>query len=158
MKKIITIFTFAAIFAACNNSSDKMNAQATRDSIKKAITDSLRLDSFQRAEAKAKEKARIDSLAAVKAKASVARSSYASSSGSSARPMVQSDYYEQSQPQKKGWSAAAKGAAIGAGAGAVTGLIVDKKNARGAIIGGVLGAGTGYIIGRQKDKKTGRAQ
>ena len=69
-----------------------------------------------------------------------------------------SETYTYSQPRKKGWSHAAKGAAIGAGAGAITGVLVDKKDARGAIIGGVIGAGTGYVIGRAKDRRTGRIQ
>jgi hypothetical protein len=61
--------------------------------------------------------------------------------------------------QKKGWSKAAKGTAIGAGAGAVIGAVVNKRNrAAGAIIGGVLGAGGGYVIGRTMDKKDGRVQ
>jgi hypothetical protein len=47
---------------------------------------------------------------------------------------------------------------IGGVAGAATGVLVDKKDGRGAVIGGVLGAGTGYVIGRDKDKKSGRAQ
>ncbi|PWG79475.1 YMGG-like glycine zipper-containing protein [Pararcticibacter amylolyticus] len=159
MKTFVTMFAFVAIFAACNNKAKVENTQAYRDSIKKAVQDSIRLDSFQRAEAQAKEKARIDSIASAKAARQAAASrSYARSSGSGVHPVVKSDYYEETKPQKKGWSSAAKGAAIGAGAGAVTGLIVDKKNARGAIIGGVVGAGTGYVIGRQKDKKTGRAQ
>ena len=164
MKTIISFFAIAAVLTACNNNS-KINEQAYRDSVKKAVEDSIKLDSFQRAEAQAKEKARIDSLAAVKAAAAKSaastRASYASSRASSSngvQPAVQGEYYEQTQPQKKGWSSAAKGAVIGAGAGTVTGLIIDKKNARGAVIGGVLGAGTGYVIGRQHDKKTGRAK
>lgn len=162
MKTIITVIAFAVMCSACNNKSKSVNMQAYQDSVKKAVQDSIKLDSFQRADASAREKARIDSIAEVKAaaKAAATRRTYASrrSSGSSVRPVVQSDYYEQTAPKKKGWSAAAKGAAIGAGAGAVTGILVDKKDARGAIIGGVVGAGTGYVIGRQKDKKTGRAQ
>ena len=54
---------------------------------------------------------------------------------------------------KKGWSNKAKGAAIGAGAGAVTGAVVTKDHAKGAVIGGAVGAGAGYLIGRHKDKK-----
>lgn len=61
-------------------------------------------------------------------------------------------------PKKKGWSSAAKGAVIGAGAGAVAGAVIDKKHGQGAVIGAVVGAGAGYIIGRQKDKKTGRVK
>lgn len=161
MKTIITMFALAVALTGCSNNDKTNNTQAYRDSIKKAVQDSIKLDSFQRAEVQAKEKARIDSLAEVKAasQAAAAKRTYASRrSSGSVQPVVQSDYYEQTAPKKKGWSAAAKGAAIGAGAGAVTGILVDKKDARGAIIGGVVGAGTGYVIGRQKDKKTGRAQ
>lgn len=62
------------------------------------------------------------------------------------------------QPEKKGWSKAAKGTVIGAGSGAAVGAIVSKKKGKGAIIGGAVGAGAGYIIGRSKDKKDGRVQ
>ena len=59
--------------------------------------------------------------------------------------------------KKKGWSKAAKGAAIGGGSGAILGAIIGKNNrAVGAVIGGVLGAGAGYGIGRHMDKKDGR--
>jgi len=60
-------------------------------------------------------------------------------------------------PQKKGWSAKAKGAVIGAGAGAIGGAIINKRNrVAGAVIGGVLGAGAGTGIGAIIDKKNGR--
>lgn len=59
--------------------------------------------------------------------------------------------------RKKGWSKAAKGTVIGAGAGAVAGAIINKKDrGTGAVIGGILGAGAGYGIGRSMDKKDGR--
>ncbi|HEY5773122.1 MAG TPA: glycine zipper domain-containing protein, partial [Chitinophagaceae bacterium] len=58
---------------------------------------------------------------------------------------------------KKGWSKAAKATAIGAGAGAVLGAVINKKNrVAGAVIGGVIGGGGGYVIGRGMDKKDGR--
>jgi Glycine zipper len=65
-----------------------------------------------------------------------------------------------SMPQKdKGWSDAAKGAAIGGGAGAILGAVVTKNNrALGAVIGGVVGAGGGYVIGRAQDRKSGRVE
>jgi hypothetical protein len=57
-------------------------------------------------------------------------------------------------PKRKKWSRAAKGAVIGAGVGAITGALVDKKHGEGAIIGGLagagLGAGTGAIIDDSK--------
>lgn len=59
--------------------------------------------------------------------------------------------------EKKGWSKAAKGTAIGAGSGAVLGAVINKKNrVLGGVIGGVLGGGIGYGIGRSMDKKDGR--
>lgn len=63
-------------------------------------------------------------------------------------------------PQKeKGWSDAAKGAAIGGGAGAIIGAVVGKNNrALGAVIGGAIGAGGGYAIGRAQDRKSGRVE
>lgn len=60
--------------------------------------------------------------------------------------------------QKKGWSKAAQGAAIGGVAGAIGGAIISKKKGKGAIIGGIIGAGGGYVIGRAKDRKDGRVQ
>ncbi len=58
--------------------------------------------------------------------------------------------------KKKGWSAAAKGAAIGAGTGAIGGAIISKKKGLGAIVGGVVGAAGGYIIGKDIDKKNNK--
>ncbi len=63
-------------------------------------------------------------------------------------------------PQRdKGWSDAAKGAAIGGGSGAIIGAVVSKNNrGLGAVIGGVVGAGGGYAIGRSQDRKSGRVE
>lgn len=55
-------------------------------------------------------------------------------------------------PEKKGWSNAAKDAAIGGAAGAIGGAIISKKKGKGAIIGGAAGAVGGYILGRKKDR------
>jgi hypothetical protein len=62
------------------------------------------------------------------------------------------------EKKKKGLNNAAKGAIIGAGAGAVGGAILNKENrGKGAIIGGAVGAGagavTGVILDRRKKKK-----
>lgn len=62
------------------------------------------------------------------------------------------------EKKKKGVSNTVKGAVIGAGAGAVGGAIINKKNpGKGAIIGGVVGAGagavTGVILDKNKKKK-----
>ena len=65
---------------------------------------------------------------------------------------------EPEEKKKKGINNTVKGAIIGAGAGAVGGAIINKKNpGKGAIIGGVVGAGagavTGVILDKNKKKK-----
>lgn len=56
---------------------------------------------------------------------------------------------------KKPWSKKAKGAVIGAGAGAATGAIISHKKGKGALIGGAVGAAGGYLYGKHRAKKTG---
>lgn len=154
MKKIVMIVAVAAVVTACNsnanNSEGRHNTYTFRDSVK-IIKDSLRLDSFERAEqARKDEEQRKAELAAARRE------------GAATAPRTTSVHQQaapvQQQQQKKGWSDAAKGAVIGAGAGAVTGVLIDKKDGRGAAIGGAIGAGTGYLIGRKKDRESGRVQ
>lgn len=158
MKRLLIMITMAAGLAACNsNASTNAGTYQTTQRYK----DSIKLDSFNRAEAVSKEIDRREE----EEKATLAENKQAASSGvqqTRSQTVVHHTYAAApatpTAPAKKGWSSAAKGAAIGAGAGAVTGILVDKKDGRGAVIGGVVGAGTGYVIGRAKDKKTGRAQ
>lgn len=148
MKQIAILFALATTLAACNNNT-KTNTQLKEQALKQ-VRDSIRLDSFSRAEAQKLEIAQEqERIAASK-----------NTQSSSERTYVKgvSETYTTAQPAKKGWSKAAKGAAIGAGAGAVTGIIVDKKDGRGAVVGGLVGAGAGYVIGRSQDKKDGRVQ
>ena len=143
--------TMAAGLAACNSNA-KTNALSYQTTQK--YKDSFKLDSFKRAEAVSTEIDRREEAANLKE--------------NNVTPSLQRTHTERvihhtsaatpATPARKGWSSAAKGAAIGAGAGAVTGILVDKKDGRGAVIGGVVGAGTGYVIGRSRDKKSGRAQ
>lgn len=167
MKRIAIIVALASIFAACNNDEALVKGSRTEiDSVQivkqsiKDIRDSLKLDSFERAE---RDEQRVQAQAAQAAMyAAPAKTQYITTSSVSrnyeSQPVYRSEPAVQTRPAKRGWSSAAKGTAIGAGVGAVTGILVDKKDARGAIIGGVLGAGTGYVIGRAHDRKTGRVQ
>lgn len=148
MKRIATILVITATLAACSNSSQP--SAETKQQALKEVRDSLKLDSFHRAEAEQLKTSKEE----VRALASTPRRS----TGNRTYVKGVSESYSNTQPQKKGWSKAAKGAAIGAGAGAVTGVIVDKKDGRGAVVGGLVGAGTGYVIGRSQDKKDGRVQ
>ena len=80
---------------------------------------------------------------------------YTSTSAAESYPVNQD--LPAAEPEKKGWSAKAKGAVIGAGTGAVAGAVINKRNrAVGALIGGVLGAGAGTGIGAVIDNKNGR--
>ncbi|RYG00350.1 MAG: glycine zipper 2TM domain-containing protein [Chitinophagaceae bacterium] len=147
---------------ACNNKAKEEAAlkqqQAEKELAVKAVKDSLRLDSFKKAELVKKEQAaeeqRQAELAAARRAGANSSKSYASSGSST------SSSYGGTQPtaKKTGWSDAAKGTVIGAAAGAVGGALIDKKKGRGAIIGGLAGAGGGYLIGRGEDRKSGRVQ
>ncbi|MGY3055576.1 hypothetical protein ACVWYG_003797 [Pedobacter sp. UYEF25] len=160
MKKLFAVVALSSVMFACNNKQkqDEANRQQVlqKQEQVKAIKDSIRLDSFAKAEAVKKEKAKKDVEVAAAYNAGKHSTSRSYASGSS----TSSSSYGGTQPtaKKQGWSDAAKGTVIGGAAGAVGGALIDKKHGRGAIIGGVIGAGSGYLIGRGKDKKSGRAQ
>jgi len=139
-----------AVLASCTNKA-KEEALAKQQAMI-AVRDSLKLDSFKRAEAVEKE--RLIEEKHQKELAAARRSGNYSSSGSS----YSNNAGTSTAVKKKGWSSAAKGTAIGAGVGALGGILIDKKDGRGAIIGGLTGAGAGYLIGRDRDKKSGRVQ
>lgn len=155
MKKIFAIVALATVLASCGNRA-KEEALAKQQAIT-AVKDSLRLDSFKRAEVARKE-AEVEAkhqAELVAARRSASRATYSSSGGtrtSSAGTTTTTT------TKKKGWSDAAKGTAIGAGVGALGGILIDKKDGRGAVIGGLAGAGAGYAIGRSQDRKSGRVQ
>lgn len=156
MKPIFSILIATGLLSACTNHA-KEEALIKQQAIV-AVRDSIKLDSFKRVEAQKKEDARVAAQVKVEKEAALkaqkrtlllSERSEAASANSAATA---------TPAKKKGWSSAAKGAVIGAGAGALGGVLVDKNNARGAIIGGVAGAGAGYLIGRGQDRKSGRVQ
>ncbi|ACU04157.1 MULTISPECIES: YMGG-like glycine zipper-containing protein [Pedobacter] len=152
MKKLFSIMILGLMLSACTNNA-KEEALAKQKAVA-AIKDSLKLDSFKRAETarvKEKEEAKLAQAKEEKRMLLLSERNQAASN---------SQYSSETAApaKKKGWSQAAKGAVIGAGAGALGGVLIDKKDGRGAIIGGVVGAGTGYLIGRGQDRKSGRVQ
>ena len=155
MKKIFAIVTLATVLASCGN-REKEDALAKQQAIV-AVKDSLKLDSFRRAEVE-NEKRKVEErhqaeLAAARRSANASYSGGGTRTSSSAGTTTTT-----TTTKKKGWSDAAKGTAIGAGVGALGGVLIDKKDGRGAIIGGLAGAGAGYAIGRAEDRKSGRVQ
>ncbi|WP_285056433.1 YMGG-like glycine zipper-containing protein [Pedobacter ginsengisoli] len=149
MKYILSIFAIAITLSACNNNA-KEEAIMKQKAIA-AVKDSLKLDSFKRVEEKKKQ----DEIVAARVREE--KRTLLLSERNDAAPAPR-QYSETAPAKKKGWSSAAKGTVIGAGAGALGGVLIDKKDGRGAIIGGLVGAGTGYLIGRDQDRKSGRVQ
>lgn len=153
MKNIFAIVALAIGLASCGNSA-KEEALAKQQAIA-AVKDSLKLDSFKRAEVAKQEVLKEQKH---QAELVAARHSVSSNYSSSGSTTTSSAGTTTTAAKKKGWSSAAKGTAIGAGVGALGGVLIDKKDGRGAIIGGLAGAGAGYAIGRSKDVKSGRVQ
>lgn len=154
MKKIFLVIVLGLGLSACSNHA-KEEALAKQQAII-AVKDSLKLDSFKRAEtaaAKEKEEQRLAKVKEEKRMLLLAEKNEAAAARSSARSYNNETV---APTKKKGWSQAAKGTLIGGVAGAVGGALIDKKAGRGAIIGGAVGAGTGYVIGRSQDRKSGR--
>lgn len=155
--KILGLAIVAISIAACNNGtganhSSELELNLAKERIKE-LQDSLTLDSFRKAES---EKA----VALKQEEETENKRAYDQSQNSQNHSVRNtSDAKTASTPQKKGWSDAAKGTAIGAGIGAGVGALIDKdKRLRGAAIGAAIGGGSGYAIGRKSDRKSGRVQ
>jgi thiamine pyrophosphate-dependent acetolactate synthase large subunit-like protein len=160
MKKTLSVITIAAMLAACGTNPDT----AKESNIK--VADTVGLAEYQAwktqkemAEFNAyKQSSNSVAYAAAPRKAAantVKPKARSVSSGSGSASTTTS--YPAKAPEKKGWSKAAKGTAIGAGGGAILGAVINKRNrAVGAVIGGVAGGAVGYGIGRHMDKKDGR--
>ena len=165
MKKILSIFTIVAILAACksktnsalSNSKNMVLVDTTGLSKSNALTDVGNNKYI------INDKAISNPAAAKPASSSPKQTSNStvnnSTSGNSGGSGSNTSTAKVPAPVQadKGWSHAAKGTAVGAGTGAITGAILNKDHrGTGAIIGAAIGAGTGYVIGRATDKKTGR--
>lgn len=138
MKKLlIAVYTIVTFSVACKSkpSAEEIGIakQATIDSVN-AINNA--------------KQAAVDSVNAVKEKNAHSERSAATTTTTTTTTTAE---------KKKGWSSTAKGAVIGAGAGALTGALVSKQKGTGAVVGGLVGAGagaaTGAIIDKNKKKK-----
>lgn len=165
----------AMLFASCttgkfdeNGTTDDGAVRAQQyslDSMKFEMAKQDIIDSMTEVARVEREAALDEQAAAYAATRSTSRSTGSSTRSSSASNYSNSSYAGSSsasqpvytEPEKRGWSAKAKGAVIGAGTGAVTGAVINKRDrAKGAIIGGVLGAGAGTGVGAIIDRKKGR--
>jgi hypothetical protein len=159
MKRSILGLLLAGITASCNNDNIALNEarqqQAAMDSMKTEMAKRDLADSMNRQNMAAQPLN--DGQMAVSAPVPAHASAYSAHTYHGAAHSTPSSNTAATETQtthkKKGWSAKAKGAVIGAGAGAVTGALVDKKKGRGALIGGLLGAGAGTGVGAIIDSK-----
>lgn len=145
------------MLSACSNNNAKEQELAKQQTVI-AIKDSLKLDSFRRVEAIKVEDEKVAARVKEVSRTREEKRTLLLAERNDAAPAPRQYSETQTTTKKKGWSSAAKGAVIGAGAGALGGVLIDKKDGRGAIIGGLVGAGAGYLIGRDKDRKSGRVQ
>jgi hypothetical protein len=145
MKQLILTLATTLVLFACNNKPDPgVAAQNARQ----AVIDSMKA---------------VDSVNAVK-KAHHEHNSAAvqnSEGGGGGGTSTAATTTTTTPAKKKGWSHTAKGAVVGAGAGAITGALINKDHLKGAAIGTVVGAGAGAGIGaivdHQKKKKEAAA-
>jgi len=130
MKNLFAILFIALAMSSCSN---KEKEEAAKQAAIAAVKDSIRLDSFRRADAENKAKlaeAETKRAEAVQKQAEEKRLMMLAEERSAANaPAVTSTSSSTTttSTQKKGWSSAAKGTAIGAGAGALGGALIDKK-------------------------------
>ena len=144
MQKILYTVVVVAALTACKSNDKSIDADAPK---MVTVSNTAELQEFMewKAQKEAKEKTAGYSTAAAPVRTKVIYKKV---------PVYTKTPVEPAEPaKKKGWSKAAKGAVIGAAAGAI---IVKNNRALGAAIGGVLGGGAGYGIGRSMDKKDGR--
>lgn len=167
MKQMLPLFSAIVLLAACN-SQPKTNVEAAAPVPAVVIADTAGLAQFQAWKAQ-HELADVKEYKSNAVAAAPVKKRYQKTSAPVRRPAANPTVDTQSgtmnsesantaqAPQKKGWSKAAKGTAIGAGSGAVVGAVINKKNrVVGGVIGGVAGGAVGYGIGRKLDKRDGR--
>ncbi|KRD11807.1 hypothetical protein ASE21_08920 [Flavobacterium sp. Root901] len=145
MKGLYILFAVIMMTSCQNQSKEDLNKakQASIDSMKVEINKQRVIDSMKTEMAKIKDEQKVESQKEQKVVVVHQNDGTAAATATPAK--------------KKGWSATAKGAVIGAGVGAATGAIVSKKKGEGAIIGGLagaaLGTGTGAVIDSKKKKE-----
>ncbi len=169
MKKLFFVFTSALFFIACNSNSKpemettkeivsdstQYNSSASSDTAKDVTAAPVVAPSPKNSEVKEKTtKTKTTTSKVATQPAPVKEAEPVVTTTTETAPVsTTTETTPVATPEKKGMSNSAKGAIIGAGAGAIGGAIISKKKGKGAIIGGLLGAGAGYIIGKKKDQK-----
>jgi|SRR5579859_3727429 len=164
MKLFLFVFALSALFSGCNSNPNGTAGKKDTIVIRDTVT---ALSNHSHGHAARKDKQYESSAASSQSANNAGNTPDASQPATANQPVTASQPVstaqptanapQQENPQKKGWSAAAKDATIGGAAGAAAGALLDK-NSRwvGGILGAAIGSGAGYLIGRSRDRKTGR--
>lgn len=155
MKKLLSIFAVAVVFAACKTkTSEPVNKNMVLVDTTGLSQSNVLTDIGNNKYVISQDAINKPGVKPVIPKRTTA---YKSGSSSSSNAYYSSENNATQVKQDKGWSHAAKGTVVGAGTGAIFGAIVNKEHrGQGALIGSVIGAGAGYLIGRKTDQNTGR--
>ena len=144
MKTVTTILLIAIFTTSCK----KNDAGVITENPKQVTIDSMNTVITNQKIENAKQKS-IDSMKVIMAQQKGSNHQIASNTTQSTNTTTTT-----TTNKRKKWSNTAKGAVIGAGVGAISGAIIDKKHGEGAVIGGLsgaaLGAGTGAILDSKK--------
>ncbi len=162
MRKVFLFIAAAGLMASCNNSSQSTAQQEQLDSMKNAMAKQQTIDSMNSVNATQPAGATnvaqpVSSGAYTRHESHIQRSEGGGTTTTTTETSSSNVNAGAAPRKRKGMSPVATGAIIGAGAGAITGALVDKNKGAGALIGGVLGAGagagTGAIIKKEDKKK-----
>jgi|GEM_PF-968672 len=168
MKNTILFLATAFIMASCNNNTEQQAAIQARqvDSLKNEMAKKQIIDSMNTVNAAAQAAQAEQAQKTVVHTTSHTQHRSTSGGGSVTNNYTTTNAATAPAPTKKvrkGLGPTATGAIIGAGAGAITGAMVDKKKGEGAVVGGILGAGAGAGVGaiinkkqKQKDAENGQ--
>ena len=149
MKLVLFVLVLSAIFSGCNSNSAN-GVAGKKDTV--VIRDTVTVLSHSTSHVTSRVKRHEQNTPGNEPVNNASNAPVASQPSQPATNVSQEE-----NPQKKGWSAAAKDATIGGAAGAAAGALLDNNNRLvGGGIGAALGAGAGYLIGRSRDRKTGR--
>jgi len=147
MKHLFFLAMIVSVLTACNSGAEKaaeaQKKQQTIDSLNAALVKQRVIDSMKLVQAKA-----------------VKKNTQATQTSVTTTGEMQTT--TASPAKKKGLSHTAKGAIVGAGAGAITGAIINhddrvKGAAIGTVLGAGIGAGTGLIVDKSVKKRKKKA-
>lgn len=151
VKRLLIVTGISAGLVACHSNPNQANVSVKADSPKVAQADTVGLAAFK-AEKQSRYEDSLKNLGAERERerrrAAAATTTRYASSGTRTSSAA-SGYGTTTTTTTKKSHAARNGALIGAGAGAITGALVTKKNKGiGALVGGVAGGAAGYGVGK----------